>query len=200
MNEASVLLGGLQWAARWRFPLSSVVIALCIAGHFEFQRWLSGRIEQMSADAQQQLEWIEARLDLALSVGAARRTAASFDTELVGWLERIPDRIHDSEIYVQLRELAQTSGCHLADFRPLATQTRAEFQSRSFEVSVDGQFDQLFAFMLSLHQQPQLHEVSRCQVQESTVNRQLKRARLEISFPFGHAWKGDLAKVAGAGR
>jgi Tfp pilus assembly protein PilO len=198
MNEASVILRGLQWAARWRLLLTVAAIGLGIAGHFEFQRWLSGRIERMSADAELQMEWIEARLDLALLVGAERRKAAAVNAELVSWMERIPDRINDSEIYVQLRDLAKTSGCQFTDFRPLATQTRPEFLSRSFEISLEGEFDQLFAFMLSLHRQPQLHEVSRCYVQESTVDRRLKRTRMEISFPFAHAWKADIAKVVGA--
>lgn len=198
MSESSTLLAVLRWADRWRLLVTLAAIGLGLAGHFAFQRWLSDRIERMKAEAEQQGEWIDARLDLALQVGSQRRQAAMAQAELVNWMERIPNRINDSEIYVLLRELATTSGCQLTDFRPLATQKRTEFQSRNFEISLEGEFEKIFAFMLALQQQSQLHEVSTCHVQESSSNRQLKRVRLEIGYPFSHAWHSDLVRVVGA--
>ena len=107
-------------------------------------------------------------------------------------LGRIPNRVVDSEVLSSMRSIAQASQCNLIDFRPGQSQKQNDHQTRSFDLHLEGKFNELFRFFESMSQLPFAYQIGRYKIVESANPGGTCRFDIELKVVFDHAWgNGD---------
>ncbi len=129
----------------------------------------------------------ELEAELTESIAQAQLSKEQLEQKYQSTLARIPKKLDDSEVLSSVRSMAQASRCNLIDFRPIATQKQNEFQTRSFDLHLEGGFNSIFQFFESLCRVPYLYQVARFRVSEPTILGGTCRFDLELKVVFDHA-------------
>lgn len=159
-------------------------VACCYVVHCGVAQY----VERIASDRQECISLCKSEDEFAEAVTQAQEQRERLEKEYRSMLERIPAKIVDSDILSSVRGMAISSHCSLLDFRPIATQNHKEFQTRSFDLHLEGRFQSLFRFFESMQRVPYNYQVTRFKVSESSNPSGICRFDLEMKIIFDHIW------------
>jgi len=166
----------------------AILMVLSIAGCFVVHGSIAQYVEGIASDFDECTSLCNSQHEFTDAVAQAEKRQERLEKEYRSILERIPAKIVDSEILSSVRSLALSSHCNLLDFRPVATQSHKEFLTRSFELHLEGGFRSLFQFFDALQRVPNIYQVARFKISESSNPDGLCRFELELKVVFDHIW------------
>ncbi len=145
-------------------------------------------VERIASDRAECTGLLKSEFEFTEAFAQAQEQHELLEDEYRSMLERIPAKIVDSEILSSVRGKAIASHCTLIDFRPISTQNHKEFQTRSFDLHLEGRFKSLFQFFESMPRVPYNYQVTRFKVSESSNPSGNCRFDLEMKVVFDHIW------------
>ncbi len=178
----------LLWNERLLHACMAVVMLFGVAGCFVVHCAVAQYVDRIASDTEECADLLNSEHEFTEAVIQAQQRQELLEKEYRSLLDRIPAKIVDSEVLSSVRRMAITARCNLLDFRPTATQNQKEFQTRSFDLRLEGQFKSLFQFFETLRGVPYVYQVSRFKVSESSNPGGLCRLELELKVVFDHIW------------
>jgi Tfp pilus assembly protein PilO len=145
-------------------------------------------VEDMETNGQECRELCQSETDLRSALDQSLKKHAGLTQEFASIVNRIPKKIVDSEVLSTVRSIAQATGCNIIDFRPTSTQRQKDFQTRAFELHLEGGFNSLFEFFESLQRAPFVCQIGRFKIMEPTIPGGACRFDLELKVVFDHVW------------
>ena len=165
-----------------------VLMVICVAGVSVLRNAIAQTVENIESNIEECSSLFSQEHELITKIEQGQKRHEELELNYQALLDRIPKKIVDSEVLASIRAMALTTRCNMTDFRPTATQPQKEFQTRSFAIHLEGQFNCLFQFFESLHQLPYVYQVGRLRVQEPSVPGGACRCELELRVVFDHVW------------
>ena len=165
-----------------------VLTVIGVAGGSVLRNTIAQTVEQIESNIEESTSLCAREQELITAIEQGHKRSEKLELTYQAMLDRIPKKIVDSEVLASVRGMALTSHCNMTDFRPTATQPQKEFQTRSFAIQLEGQFNRLYQFFESLHQLPYVYQVGRLRIQEPSVPGGACRCELELRVVFDHVW------------
>ena len=165
----------------------ALLMVLCVVGSYFLRCAIAQRADRFASEIDACRSLCELEDELTESIAQAQFGKEQLEQKYLSILARIPKKLDDSEVLSSVRSMAQASRCNLIDFRPIATQKQNEFQTRSFDLHLEGGFKSIFQFFESLCRVPYLYQVARFRVSEPTILGGTCRFDLELKVVFDHA-------------
>ena len=165
-----------------------VLMVICVAGVSVMRNAIAQTVEQIVSNIEESTSLCAQVHELTAAIEQGQKRQEELELKYQAMLDRIPKKIVDSEVLASIRVMAQSTRCNMTDFRPTATQPQKEFQTRSFVIHLEGQFNCLFQFFESLHQLPYVYQIGRLRVQEPSVPGGACRCEVEMRVVFDHVW------------
>lgn len=165
-----------------------VLMVICVAGGSVLRNAIAQTVEHIESNIEESTSLWAHEHELISAIEQGQKRHEELELNYQALLDRIPKKIVDSEVLASVRGMALTTRCNMTDFRPTATQPQKEFQTRSFAIHLEGQFNCLFQFFESLHQLPYVYQVGRLRVQEPNVPGGACRCELELRVVFDYVW------------
>ncbi len=165
-----------------------VLVAMCLIGSYVLRCSIAESVDHFAASKEECNSLCELEPELNTSISKARNDLEQLKQEYQSALTRIPKRIVDSELLSSVRGVAQASHCNLLIFRPSETQNLPDFQTRSFELHVEGKFKDLYQFFDSMSGIPYVYHVRRFKISEPTIAGGACKIDLELKVAFNHVW------------
>ena len=166
----------------------ALLMVLCIVGSYFLRCAIAHHADRFASEIDACKSLSELKGELTESIAQAQLCKEQLEQKYHATLVRIPKKLDDSEVLSSVRSTAQASRCNLIDFRPIATQKQDEFQTRCFDLRLEGGFKSLFQFFESLRLVPYIYQVSRFKISEPTILGGTCRVDLELKVVFDHAW------------
>lgn len=166
----------------------TVLMLVFIAGGYVLQCRIGHSVEAMEANSQDCIELCQSETDLRSALDQAQKHHAKLEQEFDSLVNRIPKKVVDSEVLSTVRGIAQATNCNILDFRPTSTQKQKDFQTRAFELHLEGGFNGLFEFFESLQRAPFVCQIGRFKIMEPTPPDGACRFDLELKVVFDHVW------------
>lgn len=164
------------------------LVAMCLIGCYVLRFSIAESVDHIAASKEECNSLCELESELTSSIAKARNDLDQLEQEYRSALMRVPKRIVDSELLSSVRGVAQASHCNLLNFRPSETQNQPDFQTRSFELHVEGKFKDLYEFFDSMSGIPYVYHVRRFKISESTIAGGACKIDLELKVVFNHVW------------
>ena len=168
--------------------MMAMVACIALACCFFVRNTIAVSLERIAIECEEYQSAIQTREQVMQAVAASEKRNAELAEEYQSLLHRIPKTILDSDVLAAIRGLAQSSRCNLVDFRPGEIQKQTEYQSRSFDIRLEGRFNHLFAFFESMPTIPYGYQMSRIKISEPIVAGGACRVELGVKVLFDHAW------------
>lgn len=165
-----------------------VLMVVCVAGGSVLRNAISQTVKLIESNIEESTSLCSQEHELIAVIEQGRKRNEQLELKYQAMLDRIPKKIVDSEVLASVRGMALAAHCNMTDFRPTATQPQKEFQTRSFAIHLEGQFNNVFQFFESLHQLPYVYQVGRLRIQEPSVPGGACRCELEMRVVFDHIW------------
>jgi len=166
----------------------AALVAMSLIGCYTLRRHIGESVENIVASKEECNSLCEQETDLTTSIANARSALDQLEMDYRSALGRIPKKIVDSELLSSVRGVAQATDCSLLNFRPLDTQNQSDFQTRSFELHLEGKFDDLYQFFDSLSSVPYVYHVRRFKISEPSTPGGACKIDLELKVVFNHAY------------
>ncbi len=166
----------------------TILMLLFLMSGFLARSRIAQIVSEIGADREEcvRLCCLEPELRSALELVRSQHSALEHDFDTL--LARIPKRVVDSEVLSSIRGLAQTTNCSLIDFRPNSVQKHKDFQTRTFELRLDGGFKNVFQFFESMRNVPFVYQVGRFKITEPSTPGGACHLDLELRVVFDHVW------------
>ena len=164
------------------------LLVIGVVGGSVLRSAIARTVEHIESNIEESTTLCAQEHELITAIERGQKRQEELEIKYQAILDRIPKKIVDSEVLASVRGMALTTHCNLTDFRPTATQPQKEFQTRSFAIHLEGQFNCLFQFFESLHQLPYVYQVGRLRVQEPSLPGGACRCELELRVVFDHVW------------
>ena len=161
---------------------------ICVVGGYYLRCAIAQNVDRLADRVEECRAFCLLESEFNESISEFQQKRERLEKEYRETLARIPKKLDDSQVLSSVRGIAQTSHCSLLDFRPIATQKQAEFQTRTFDLRLEGGFKDLFQFFDSLRHVPYIYQVSRTKVSEPAGTASTCRFDLELKVIFDHAW------------
>lgn len=152
------------------------------------QNWYSSVEEEIQGHAQalRDNDKIESQLQESL------RSRDSVATVFRSLRDRVPARLVDSDILGELEKVVEACDCKLNDFRPAGNEVintpDLKCKVRSFQLSMNGTYADLFKFATELDTFPFLLEVKKLHVLAPSDGKRDSRIELEIGILYAPEW------------
>jgi Tfp pilus assembly protein PilO len=170
----------------------AALLVLCVFFGIVLQNNLKQSVAAFGEERKHYVELCESESDVRQAVDQLQHQHDVLVEDYRGLLSRIPNRVVDSEVLSSIRGIAQSTQSSLIDFRPGSTQKHVDYQTRSFELHLEGRFKELFRFFESLPHVPFAYQIGHYKMIESTSPGGPCRLDLELKVVFDHAWgRGD---------
>ena len=166
----------------------AALMLVFIACGYVLQGRIGLSVEAMETDGQECIELCQSETDLRSALDQAQQHHAKLEQEFDSLVSRIPKKVVDSEVLSTVRGIAQATNCNIIDFRPTSTQKQKDFQTRSFELHLEGGFKSLFQFFESIQLAPFVCQIGRFKIMEPTIPGGACRFDLELKVVFDHVW------------
>ena len=173
----------------------AALVAMSLIGCYTLRRQISERVENIVASKEECKGLCELEAELTSSIANARSDLDQLEIEYRSALGRIPKKIVDSELLSSVRGVAQASHCSLLTFRPLDTQNRSDFQTRSFELHLEGKFHDLYQFFDSLSSVPYVYHVRSFKISEPSTPGGACKIDLELKVVFNHVYSKSESRL-----
>ena len=165
-----------------------VLMVIGVAGGSALRNAIARTVEHIESNIEESTTLCAQEHELITAIEQGQKRQEQLELNYQAMLDRIPKKIVDSEVLASVRGTALSSNCNMTDFRPTATQPQKEFQTRSFAIHLEGQFNSVFQFFESLHQLPYVYQVGRLRIQEPSAPGGACRCELELRVVFDHVW------------
>jgi hypothetical protein len=185
MNRAS---GRLLRNERWLHGGMAAAMVLFLSGAFGLRNHFAQCVESIADDRAECVKLLDSEGEIKEAFSLATEVHRQLCDEYRSILDRIPNKVVDSEVMSLIRGVALSSNCSLVNFRPTATQKLADFQTRSFDLHLEGQFTHLFLFFEKLLSSQLVYQISRFKILESSVPGGSCRIDIELKIVFDHVW------------
>ena len=192
MNNGSWILNPLLRNERLLHSAMAVLMAFSIAVGFLFQNRIAQSVASIQSDREQCVRLCQSETKIRSDVEKSQERYAELDREYRSLLSSIRKRVVDSEVLSTLRGLSQKANCSLIDFRPGTMQKQINYQSRSFDLHLEGGFKSLFQFFESLQQISIAYQIGRFKIAESSSSGGPSRLDIELRVVFDYIEKGPL--------
>jgi len=166
----------------------AALVAVSLVGCYTLRRQIGESVENIVMSKEECKSLCELEAELTDSIANARSGLDQLEMDYRSALGRIPKRIVDSELLSSVRGVAQASHCSLLNFRPLDTQNQSDFQTRSFELHLEGKFNELYQFFESLNSVPYVYHVRRFKISEPSTPGGACKIDLELKVVFNHVY------------
>jgi hypothetical protein len=166
----------------------ALLLALFVVVGLFLQRQVSQSVQAIGLDREHCMSLSLSESTVRGAVIDAQENLAKLQLDYASVIRTIPKRVVDSEVLSAIRGLSQSSHCSLIDFRPGATHTQSDFQTRSYDLHLEGGFKSLFQFFESLPQVPFAHQIGRFKIAEPSTPGGGCRFDVELKVVFDHAW------------
>ncbi len=165
-----------------------VVMLLFLTGGFIARGRIAQSVSAIATDREDCISLCRSEPELIAALDLLQSQYADLEHDFGTILARIPKRVVDSEVLSFIRGLAQTTHCSLIDFRPNSIQKQKDFQTRSFELRLDGGFKNVFQFFESMRNVPFVYQVGRFKIAEPSSPGGACHLDLELKVVFDHVW------------
>jgi Tfp pilus assembly protein PilO len=162
--------------------------SMCLIGCYVLRCSIAESVDNITVKKDECKNLCELELELTSSIAKAKGEIEQLENEYHSALARIPRKIVDSELLSSVRGVAQTSHCNLLNFRPTETQSQPDFQTRSFELHIEGKFKDLYQFFDAMSGIPYVYHVRRFKISEPTIAGGACKIDLELKVVFNHVW------------
>jgi Tfp pilus assembly protein PilO len=166
----------------------AALLVICFFSGIELKNKLQYRVASIDEEREYLRELLNSETELRVAVDQLKQQYDELEEDYRGLLSKIPIRVVDSDVLSSIRSIAQTMQCSLVDFRPGSTQKYLDYQTRSFELHLEGKFKELFRFFESLPKVPFAYQICRFKIVESATAGGPYRLDLELKVVFDHAW------------
>ena len=166
----------------------ATLLVICAFFGIVLQNNLQRSVAAIDDERKHYTELCDSETEVRLAVDQLKQQYNVLEEDYRGLLGKISTRVVDSDILLSIRGLAQSTQCSLADFRPGSTQKHLDYQTRSFELHLEGRFKDLFRFFESLPQVPFAYQIGHYKIVESPHSGGPCRLDLELKVVFDHAW------------
>ena len=164
----------------------AILMALFIATGCFFQSKIAQSVEAIGSDREQCLSLCLSEPEIRGDVDKSAEQHAKLKQDYRSVLAKTPLRVVDSEVLSSIRGLSQTSHCNLIDFRPGTTQKQIDYQTRSFDLHLQGGFKSLFQFFESLQRVQFAYQIGRFKLIEPSSPGSTCRLDVELKVVFDH--------------
>ena len=168
--------------------MMALVACLALACCFFVRNTIADSLEGIAIEREECQSAIQSRDQVVQAVAASEKRHADLSEEYRSLLNRFPKKIVDSDVLAAIRGLAQSTRCNLVDFRPGEIQKQTEYQSRIFDIRLEGRFIHLFSFFESMPTIPYGYQLSRIKISEPSVAGGACRVELNMKVLFDHVW------------
>jgi Tfp pilus assembly protein PilO len=166
----------------------AALLVICLFSGVVLKNKLQHSVAAIDEEREYLTELFNSETEIRVAVDQLKQQYDELEEDYRGLLSKIPIRVVDSDVLSSIRGIAQTTQCSLVDFRPGSTQKYLDYQTRSFELHLEGKFKELFRFFESLPQVPFAYQISRFKIVESASTGGPYRLDLELKVVFDHAW------------
>lgn len=166
----------------------AALAAMSLIGCYTLRRQISESVENIVASKEECIDLCDLEAELTASIANTRSELDQLELDYRSALGRIPQKIIDSELLSSIRGVAQASHCSLLNFRPLDTQNQSDFQTRSFELHLEGKFNDIYQFFDSLSSVPYVYHVRRLKISEPSMPGGACKIDLELKVVFNHVY------------
>ena len=177
----------LRYERLLHISMASLML-LGVAGSYFLRSAIAQNADRLAFQVKECNAFCQLEMDFKDKIVNAQIQLEQLEHEYQTTIARIPTKLDDSEVLSSVRGMAQVSQCSLIDFRPIATLKQDDFQTRSFDLRLEGGFKNLFQFFESLQRVPYIYQVSRARVTEPSGPAGTCRFELELKVVFDHAW------------
>lgn len=167
----------------------AVLMGICIFSGFVIQKNLQHSVKAIEQERKYYTELCDSEAEVRIAVDQLKQQFDILEEDYRGLLGKIPNRVVDSEVLSSIRGVSQSTHCSMIDFRPGSTQNYVDYQTRSFELHLEGRFQEIFHFFESLPKIPFAYQIGRFKIFESASAGGPCRLDLELKVVFAHAWR-----------
>lgn len=166
----------------------AILMLMFLACGYVLQGQIGCSVEAMETNRQECIELCQSETELRSVLDQTQEHYAKLENEFDSLIKRIPKKVVDSEVLSTVRSIAQATNCNIIDFRPTSTQKQKDFQTRSFELHLEGAFKSLFQFFESIQLAPFACQIGRFKIMEPTIPGGVCRFDIELKVVFDHVW------------
>lgn len=165
----------------------AALLVICFLSGIVLQNKLQHSVALIDEERKYLTELFNSETEIRVAVDQLKQQYDVFEEDYRGLLSKIPIRVIDSDILSSMRGIAQSTQCSLVDFRPGSTQKHLDYQTRSFELHLEGKFKELFRFFEALPHVPFAYQIGQYKIIESASAGSPCRLDLELKVVFDHA-------------
>lgn len=188
MNNGSYYTSALRRKERLLHGGMAALLVICAFSGIVLQNKLQRFVADIDEERKHFTELCDSETEVRVAVDHLKQQNDVMEEDYRELISKIPTRVVDSDVLSSIRGIAQSTQCSLIDFRPGSTQKNVDYQTRSFELHLEGRFKELFCFFESLPQVSFAHQIGRYKIIESASAVGPCRLDLELKVVFDHVW------------
>jgi Tfp pilus assembly protein PilO len=166
----------------------AALFIICAFSGIVLQNNLQHSVAAIDEERKHYTELFDSETEIRVAVDQLKQQYDELEEDYSGLLSKIPIRVVDSDVLSSMRGIAQSTQCSLIDFRPGSTQKHLDYQTKSFELHLEGKFKELFRFFEALTHVPFAYQIGSYKITESASAGGPCRLDLELKVVFDHAW------------
>ncbi len=160
---------------------------LLVGGIYSVRCTIAENVQLLTFDIQDCESLQESETELMESIANLDLRKRELEEEYRSLMVRIPKKIADSEVLSVVRQSLQNTRCNLIDFRPTITQQNSEYQTRSYDLQLEGSFKNIFQLFRTLREASLAFQTSRLKISEPVTPGGPCHLDLELKVIFDHS-------------